>query len=104
MLLTRVVLPTPGPPVSIATLLPIATCDRPRCESDSAEAALLLDPGNGLVDVDRAPGWAATEQPLDLRGTPSSARCSGRQEQRIAPVDRFGCKRSPAISSAIASR
>ena len=93
MELTSVVLPTPGPPVMTSTLDGERQAHRRPLALRQGQAGLPLDPGDGLVGVDRRPGRRADAQvPQPLGDLPLGPVQAGQEDAAAAPP---ACRRPP---------
>ena len=90
MLLTSVVLPTPGPPVITSSLERSASRTASRWLAARVEPELALDPGDRLLGVDRRPGRAAGGQAAQPLGDALLGAVQPGQEHAGAALDRVG--------------
>ena len=86
--LTRVVLPTPGPPVMTITLETNAARSAAFWLSASASFVFLLDPRDRLVDVDGGPGRLSDNQRLELRSDFALGSVKRSEEDASAAFER----------------
>ena len=87
---SSVVLPTPGPPVTTATLELQRHLDRGALRGGERLAGLLLDPGDGLVGVDRRPWRRALGQGAQPLGDAALGEIETAQENAGLSADRVG--------------
>ena len=92
--LTRVVLPTPGPPVITSTLDTRATRTASRLALGERQLRPLLDPRDGLVGIDRRPGRASDGQRLELLGNLPLGPVEAGEEDAAAAIEIIGDDRA----------
>ena len=104
MALTRVVLPTPGPPVITSTLERSASRTASRWLVGQADAGPRLDPGDRLVGIDRAARAGGPRPARSSRSAmPRSARYSPARNTQARPSTVSATTAPSASSSASAA-
>jgi len=88
--LTRVVLPTPGPPVMTITLETSATRSAAFLAVSESELRPLFDPRDGLIDFNGGPAGLSNGERLELLGDFALGSVKCRKEDATAAFEIVG--------------